>query len=94
MSSATFTPMQHMRVWQGCSSAAGVDALITQNVDRLHQKGGATDVIELHGTTHMYATFLAHSDGIEASSHRILPSCPVTITFDSAKKPWLESTGC
>jgi NAD-dependent SIR2 family protein deacetylase len=27
-------------------------ALITQNVDRLHQKAGATDVIELHGTTH------------------------------------------
>ena len=29
-----------------------VEALITQNVDRLHQKAGATDVIELHGTTH------------------------------------------
>ena len=32
-----------------------VDALITQNVDRLHQKAGATDVIELHGTTHRWA---------------------------------------
>ena len=32
-----------------------VDALITQNVDRLHSKAGATDVIELHGTTHRYA---------------------------------------
>ena len=31
-----------------------VDALITQNVDRLHQKAGATDVIELHGTTHRW----------------------------------------
>ena len=26
--------------------------LITQNVDRLHQKAGAGDVLELHGTTH------------------------------------------
>jgi NAD-dependent deacetylase sirtuin 4 len=26
--------------------------LITQNVDRLHQAAGATDVLELHGTTH------------------------------------------
>ena len=32
-----------------------VDALITQNVDRLHSKGGASDVIELHGTTHRCA---------------------------------------
>ena len=31
-----------------------VDAMITQNVDRLHQKAGATDVIELHGTTHRW----------------------------------------
>jgi len=29
-----------------------LSALITQNVDRLHHKAGATDVIELHGTTH------------------------------------------
>ena len=35
-----------------------VDALITQNVDRLHQKAGATDVIELHGTTHRCASFV------------------------------------
>ena len=33
-----------------------VDALVTQNVDRLHSKAGATDVIELHGTTHRCAS--------------------------------------
>ena len=29
-----------------------VSALLTQNVDRLHHKGGSRDVLELHGTTH------------------------------------------
>lgn len=29
-----------------------VDCIITQNVDRLHQRAGASDVLELHGTTH------------------------------------------
>lgn len=33
-------------------SRGWLHALVTQNVDRLHQKAGATDVIELHGTTH------------------------------------------
>lgn len=28
--------------------------LITQNVDGLHQRGGATDVVELHGTIHTW----------------------------------------
>ena len=37
-----------------------MDALITQNVDRLHQKAGATDVIELHGTTHRYQFVLKY----------------------------------
>ena len=27
-------------------------AVITQNVDRLHQKAGSGEVLELHGTTH------------------------------------------
>ena len=29
-----------------------VGGLLTQNVDRLHHKGGSRDVLELHGTTH------------------------------------------
>ncbi|KAK9799357.1 hypothetical protein WJX73_000370 [Symbiochloris irregularis] len=29
-----------------------ISHLMTQNVDRLHQKAGARDVLELHGTTH------------------------------------------
>lgn len=32
--------------------AGWLKQIITQNVDRLHQKGGAQDVLELHGTTH------------------------------------------
>lgn len=33
-------------------AAGWVDALITQNVDRLHTRAGSADVLELHGTTH------------------------------------------
>jgi NAD-dependent SIR2 family protein deacetylase len=29
-----------------------LDLIITQNVDRLHHKGGSEAVLELHGTTH------------------------------------------
>jgi NAD+-dependent protein deacetylase sirtuin 4 len=29
-----------------------VSHVLTQNVDRLHQKAGAHDVLEIHGTTH------------------------------------------
>jgi NAD-dependent SIR2 family protein deacetylase len=29
-----------------------VRTLMTQNVDRLHQTAGSTDVLEMHGTTH------------------------------------------
>ena len=30
--------------------------ILTQNVDRLHQRAGATDVLEIHGTTHECAS--------------------------------------
>ena len=33
-----------------------VSALLTQNVDRLHHKAGSRGVIELHGTTHRWAS--------------------------------------
>lgn len=36
-------------------SQRGTDlTVITQNVDGLHQRGGATDVVELHGTIHTW----------------------------------------
>ncbi len=36
-------------------SERGTDlTVITQNVDGLHQRGGATDVVELHGTIHTW----------------------------------------
>jgi NAD-dependent SIR2 family protein deacetylase len=36
-------------------AAGWLPHILTQNVDRLHQKAGARDVLELHGTTHKYA---------------------------------------
>ena len=53
-----------------------VDGIITQNVDGLHQAGGARDVIELHGTLdHVVClacqarfTRLAHDDRLRAAN--------------------------
>jgi len=33
--------------------------IITQNVDRLHHKAASRDIIELHGTTHRCALWMA-----------------------------------
>ena len=35
-------------------AAGWVPHILTQNVDRLHQKAGAQHVLEIHGTTHEY----------------------------------------
>ena len=43
------------RLQRGNWAAGG---FITQNVDRLHQKAGARDVLEIHGTTHECAQAL------------------------------------
>lgn len=37
----------------GLQARGWVDAVITQNVDRLHHKAGSRGVLELHGTTHV-----------------------------------------
>jgi NAD-dependent deacetylase sirtuin 4 len=42
--------------------AGRVHALITQNVDRLHQAAGATEVLELHGTTHRVVCLACGAD--------------------------------
>ena len=47
-----------------------VDDLITQNVDRLHQKAGASNVLELHGTTHELRC-ISQSTGM-----LFMPACP------------------
>lgn len=39
-------------------SRGWLSTLITQNVDRLHHKAGSNDVVELHGTTHVYGNAL------------------------------------
>jgi len=44
--------------------AAG--GFITQNVDRLHQKAGTADVLEIHGTTHECAPRALRAAGLAA----------------------------
>lgn len=39
-----------------------VDALITQNIDRLHHKGGAVDVIEMHGSITRAVCLACHAN--------------------------------
>jgi NAD-dependent SIR2 family protein deacetylase len=40
-------------------AAGWVPHILTQNVDRLHQKAGAQEVVEIHGTTHECAAIVA-----------------------------------
>ncbi len=52
--------------------------LITQNVDRLHQRAGSTNVIELHGNimdNHCFSCKKPYFGGIDLSEGK-LPRCP------------------
>ena len=42
-------------------AAGWLPEILTQNVDRLHQKAGAARVLEIHGTTHECAAFCSTS---------------------------------
>ncbi|MGH3648775.1 MAG: SIR2 family NAD-dependent protein deacylase [Micromonosporaceae bacterium] len=46
------TPNAAHRALAALADAGRLRALITQNIDGLHQRAGSTDVIELHGTIH------------------------------------------
>jgi NAD-dependent deacetylase len=62
--------------------AGRVQTIITQNIDRLHQKAGASDVIELHGNVERLLCLNCHLDfpleNYRASwlEDHILPRCP------------------
>jgi NAD-dependent deacetylase len=66
----------------GLQKAGRVQTIITQNIDRLHQKAGATDVIELHGNVERLLCLNCHLDfpleNYRASwlEDHILPRCP------------------
>ncbi len=55
-----------------------VKTIVTQNIDALHQKAGATDVIEFHGTTATISCtkcgMTYKSEGVDLSAD--IPSCP------------------
>ena len=41
--------MPRTRHWRGCNKPPGRVTLVTQNIDDLHERAGATDVIHMHG---------------------------------------------
>ena len=56
-----------------------VDTIITQNVDGLHQEGGATRVLEIHGSLRAAVVFTAacgaDGHGDQSSGSGELPPC-------------------
>ena len=57
--------------------AAGlVDAVITQNVDRLHAAAGSRDVIEVHGSLERAVCLACGAEVFELRSLLPLPRCP------------------
>lgn len=63
-------------------AAGKVAALVTQNIDTLHQQAGSKDVLPLHGTLeklrclHCSTTFPAEQYLVDFLQQYILPSCP------------------
>jgi len=56
--------------------AGKLKAIITQNIDGLHQMAGSKNVIELHGSTlHNYCTDCRKPHGIEAIKKADIPIC-------------------
>jgi len=55
-------------------SAGRVGALVTQNVDGLHQAAGSTDVIELHGSLHRVLCLDCGGDESRSSVQALLES--------------------
>lgn len=56
-----------------------ISAIITQNIDNLHQKAGSKNVIEIHGTTaHSYCTFCHEKidESFIFNSMDKIPVCP------------------
>jgi len=84
--------------WQ---QAGRVPYLVTQNVDRLHQKAGSTNVTELHGTTYsvmclscdamvdrhsLQTLFQEYNPSFQAESENIAPDADVEIDDEIVKQ--------
>lgn len=62
----------------------GICSIITQNIDRLHQRAGSTDVVELHGNIFgvvcencYFKEQLDHQNFFTKFSENQIPHCPV-----------------
>jgi len=61
-------------------------AIVTQNIDGLHQSGGATDVIELHGTAHASTCIgTAPRDGVPAGCGWSGPTRDILARIDAGE---------
>lgn len=91
----------------GLERAGLLRGIVTQNVDGLHQAGGALDVIELHGNLdavicldcgqrspreHLEARLLAANPGFEATALTVNPDGDVDL--DDAVTAWFEVVAC
>lgn len=68
--------------------AGAVVGVVTQNVDRLHQRAGSSDVIELHGALHDVRCL--ECGGIEpreAVQHRLVAANPGIVDLEVAFNP-------
>ncbi len=71
------------RVLAGLEARGLLDAVITQNIDLLHQKAGSTNVIEIHGSPSVHACpscglrtgFAEAQAAVRAGGMPLCPSC-------------------
>lgn len=71
--------------------AGKLKAIITQNIDGLHQKAGSKKVIELHGTIHKnYCTHCGKEFSAEyVKNSKGIPVCDVCNNKEAIVKPWV-----
>jgi NAD-dependent deacetylase len=72
-------PHKGHRALVALETAGKLDAIITQNIDGLHQRAGSKNVFELHGTLAKYHCIRCHAPytaEILAQQTSLIPACP------------------
>ena len=67
------------KVLADMEAAGCLTAIITQNIDGLHQKAGSKHVLEIHGTTYenyCMDCFTPYSQNVIFESEDLIPKCP------------------
>jgi NAD-dependent deacetylase sirtuin 4 len=88
---ASYKPNNTHIALKELENVVGVEHLVTQNVDRLHQKAGSERVIELHGNLFtVQCVTCKHSVPRDVYQNRLLDANPLWRDFVYQEDPYLK----